>query len=39
MQDSGLVRYLADNVDRDRLERTAPIGKRTRAPQAVPRTP
>jgi hypothetical protein len=22
MQDSGLVRYLADNVDHDRLERT-----------------
>ena len=24
MQDSGLVRYLADNVDHDRLQRTAP---------------
>jgi hypothetical protein len=24
MHDSGLVRYLADNVDRDRLQRTAP---------------
>jgi hypothetical protein len=24
MQDSGLVRYLADNVDRDRLQRSIP---------------
>jgi hypothetical protein len=24
MQDTGLVRYLADNVDRDRLQPTAP---------------
>ena len=24
MRDSGVVRYLADNVDRDRLQRTAP---------------
>jgi hypothetical protein len=24
MHDTGLVRYLADNVDRDRLQRTAP---------------
>ena len=33
MQDSGLVRYLADNVDSDRLERTPGAGiQRTRAP-------
>src|SRR5216683_3103992 len=31
MQDAGLVRYLAGNVDRDRLGRTAGIGQRTRA--------
>src|SRR6266496_15780 len=39
MQDSGLVRYLAGNVDRDRLERTARIGQRSRALQVLPRTP
>ncbi len=33
MRDSGLVRYLAGNVDSDRLERTPGIGRqRTRAP-------
>jgi hypothetical protein len=39
MQDSGLLRYLADNVDRDRLARTARTGQRTRALQVLPRTP
>ena len=39
MQDSGLLRYLADNVDRDRLERTARTSQRTRALQVLPRTP
>jgi hypothetical protein len=40
MQDSGLVRYLADNVDRDRLERTPRIGRQpTPALQAPPCTP
>ena len=40
MQDSGLVRYLADNVDSDRLERTPGIGRQpTRALQAPPCTP
>jgi len=39
MQDSGLVRYLADNVDRDRLERTSRIGQPARALQVLPYTP
>ena len=39
MQDSGLVRYLAGNVDNDRLERTPSIGQLTRALQAAPCTP
>ena len=40
MQDSGLVRYLADNVDSDRLERTPGIGRQpTRALQVLPCTP
>jgi site-specific recombinase XerC len=39
MQDSGLVRYLADNVDRDRLERTPRTSHRTRALQVPPCTP
>jgi hypothetical protein len=40
MQGTGLIRYLADNVDRDRLERTPSIGRpRTRALQAPPCTP
>jgi len=40
MQDAGLVRYLAGNVDSDRLERTPGIGRQpTRALQAPPCTP
>jgi len=40
MQDSGLVRYLAGNIDRDRLERTPGISRQpTRALQAPPCTP
>ena len=40
MQDSGLVRYLADNIDRDRLERTPGISRQpTRALQTPPCTP
>ena len=40
MQDSGLVRYLAGNVDSDRLERTPGIGRQpTRALQVLPCTP
>jgi len=39
MQDSGLVRYLADNVDRDRLERTSRISQPARALQVLPCTP
>ena len=33
------VRYLAGNVDRDRLERTPHTGQRTRALQVLPCTP
>ena len=40
MQDSGLVRYLAGNVDSDRLERTRGTGRQpTRALQVLPCTP
>jgi hypothetical protein len=39
MCDAGLVRYLAGNVDSDRLERTPSIGQLTRALQAPPCTP
>lgn len=40
MQDSGLVRYLAGNVDSDRLERTPGTGRQpTRALQVLPCTP
>ncbi len=39
MQGSGLVRYLADNVDRDRLERTPRISQPARALQVLPCTP
>jgi ribosomal protein L37E len=40
MQDSGLVRYLTGNIDRDRLERTPGISRQpTRARQAPPCTP
>ncbi len=40
MCDAGLVRYLAGNVDSDRLERTPGIGRQpTRALQAPPCTP
>jgi integrase len=39
MQGTGLIRYLADNVDRDRLERTPGVSRQpTRAPQAPPCT-
>jgi hypothetical protein len=40
MRDAGLIRYLAGNVDSDRLERTPGIGRQpTRALQAPPCTP
>jgi hypothetical protein len=40
MQDSGLIRYLTDSIDSDRLERTPGISRQpTRARQAPPCTP
>ena len=40
MRDAGLIRYLADKLDSDRLERTPGIGRQpTRALQAPPCTP